>query len=111
MTKEYLSSPSHTTKETDMKKVFLIYKFANTPNEMLQSYIEQIDDRHQAHSYFKKIARMVHPDKNKHHLANEVFVKVQGALEVTAIPSRVTNCFYSRGNRSSFNNELYTACR
>ena len=44
MAQEYLSSAA-TNKETDQQKVFLIYKFANTPQAMVYSYIEQMEDR------------------------------------------------------------------
>ena len=42
MAQEYLLSSTATNKETDPQKVFLIYKFANTPQAMVYSYIEQM---------------------------------------------------------------------
>lgn len=52
------------------KKVFLLYKFDQTPEAMILLAIESMGDRDQARAYFKGIAKMVHPDKNSHPLAS-----------------------------------------
>jgi len=57
-------------KETSFQKVFLVFKFANTPQSMIDEAIEAMGDRNHARSYFKSIARMIHPDKNAHPLAS-----------------------------------------
>ena len=84
MTKEYLAEPA-LEKETDFQKVFLIFKFAITPEPMIEQFVNEIEDLAKARSYFKKIALNVHPDKNKHVQANEVFQKVARALEYIAM--------------------------
>ena len=78
---------------------------------MIDEAIEAMGDRNQARSYFKSIARMIHPDKNAHPLASQAFLKVQSALEATAEAKRsVTACFYrEQENRASY--QEYTACR
>ena len=40
---------------------------------MIERCIELMGDMDRARKYFKDIARMVHPDKNSHPLASEVF--------------------------------------
>ena len=39
----------------------------------------------QARFYFKMVAQQVHPDKNRHPLANEVFQKIKAALEYCSV--------------------------
>ena len=80
LAKEYMAR----TGESDSQKAFLIYKFANTSEQMIQHAFQQMGNVCQARFYFKSIARFVHPDKNKHPLANEVFQKISTALENTA---------------------------
>ena len=45
-----------------------------------------MESREEARSYFKKVARMIHPDKNSHPLAGEVFHKISDALKMTSLP-------------------------
>lgn len=80
MAREYLASESAVQMPED--KVFLVYKFLETPEAMIMQGILAMGDQVQARAYFKKIARMVHPDKNRHPLANEVFYKISHALEL-----------------------------
>lgn len=78
---------------------------------MIDEAIDAMGDRSQARSYFKNIARLIHPDKNRHPLANEAFQKVSMALEATAVVQQtVTACFYEQPrNRTVYSD--YTACR
>lgn len=62
-----------TTTNLTEKKVFLIYKFDQTPEAMIRLAIETMGDRDQARAYFKGVAKMIHPDKNSHPLANQTF--------------------------------------
>ena len=41
-----------------------------------------IGDSEQTRGYFKKIAKLVHPDKNGHPLANTVFQKLSNATQL-----------------------------
>ena len=81
--KAYLASES--AEPMPEEKVFLVYKFLGTSEAMIMQGILAMGDQTQARSYFKKIARMVHPDKNRHPCANEVFQKISHALELIQV--------------------------
>lgn len=51
-------------------------KLNETPFEMLLSGLKMMGDTENTRSYFKKFARMVHPDKNGHTLAKTSFQKL-----------------------------------
>ena len=57
-------------------KVSLVYKFAATPHEIIVEGMLGLGSFEAMHQYYKKLAKMLHPDKNTHELANEVFQKV-----------------------------------
>ncbi len=59
--------------EKDNDKVYLVYKFLNTPSDILQEGLYQMLERQEANAYFKKLAKQLHPDKNAHPLAKEAF--------------------------------------
>ena len=62
--REYLAS--ETAEKIPEDQVFLVYKFLETPEAMIMQGILAMGDQVQARAYFKKIARMVHPDKCRH---------------------------------------------
>ena len=68
--------------EKDHDKVFLVYKFLNTPAEVLQEGLFQMYQRQEANSYFKKLAKQLHPDKNSHPLAKDAFQKLSTTLSL-----------------------------
>jgi len=47
----------------------------------------------QAQHYFRKLAKLLHPDKNQHHLAKEAFQKLREALQVVSSASSQTGTF------------------
>lgn len=59
--------------EKDFDKVFLVFKFLNTPKEMIQEGLRQMLERQETSKYFKTLAKQLHPDKNAHPLAKEAF--------------------------------------
>lgn len=50
---------------------------------MIMHAIKSSENTNDVRKYFKKIALLVHPDKNSHPLANDVFKKFSDALRVT----------------------------
>ena len=84
------------------EKVFLIYKFAETSEAMIDSAIREMGDSTQARAYFRKIALLVHPDKNEHPLANTVFQKISNALQMTASVKSENLSYPSRCNDGQF---------
>jgi len=86
LTKEFMAAGNRDLKLTE-DKVFLIYKFDETPESMILQAIETMGDKDQARAYFKGIARFVHPDKNGHPLANSVFQKISNALALSSAPT------------------------
>ena len=63
LAKEYLAANSS---DLPFNKVFLVYKFDETPEAMIMQAINTMGDADRARFYFKGIARLVHPDKNSH---------------------------------------------
>ena len=51
----------------------MVFKFNETPDDVVLQGMMLMGDSEQTRSYFKKIAKLVHPDKNGHPLANQVF--------------------------------------
>ena len=50
---------------------------------MILHAIKNSSDPLEVRKYFKRMALLVHPDKNSHPLANDVFKKFSFALRVT----------------------------
>ena len=69
--KEYLNSQGLSSSE--FTKNFLIYKFNGTPLDIIVKGLKAMGDLNASKSFFKKIALQVHPDKNSHPLAKDVF--------------------------------------
>ena len=65
----------------NFEKVFGVYKLYQTNQETITMYIESMDSLDNANSYFKKIALLLHPDKNCHPLAEQAFKKVKEAYD------------------------------
>ena len=57
-------------------------KFSETPDEVILKGMKLMGDSEQTRSYFKKLAKLVHPDKNGHPLSNEVFKKISNATQL-----------------------------
>lgn len=66
--------------ETDFNKVFLIYKFDATPHDIIVQGLLNFAGFDALNQYYKKLAKMIHPDKNTHDLANAVFQKISQAF-------------------------------
>jgi hypothetical protein len=64
-------------------QVFLVYKFIETPIEMLAEGMGRLP-KETAKKYFRTIALQLHPDKNAHPSAKEAFQKMQQALELSS---------------------------
>lgn len=84
MTDEWIKS-----KETDLEfdAVFLIYKFLNFPPDLM---LKGLSSKKEAElkSYYHLVAKLLHPDKNSHPLATEVFQKF-GNLHAQALKNMV----------------------
>ena len=84
LTREYLGKLSATesaNEKLSFQKVFFVLKFNETPENVLLEGLKLMGDSDQTRAYFKKIARLVHPDKNGHALASHVFQKLSSATE------------------------------
>ena len=86
LAKEYLASLGETQilseEKLSFQKVFLVLKFSETPENVLLEGMKLIGNSDQTRSYFKSLAKMVHPDKNGHPLAKTVFQKLSNATEL-----------------------------
>ena len=60
-------------------QAFLVYKFLNTPEEMLVAGMTQMQPV-QLTQFYRKLAKQLHPDKNRHPQAKEAFQIVYAAM-------------------------------
>jgi len=67
--------------ETDFDKTYLVYKFVETPLSAMQVGLQGMVQTERARSYFKTLAKQLHPDKNGHPMAKEAFQKLNMALD------------------------------
>ena len=67
------------------QKVFLIYKFDATPAEVIQQGLLKLKSQEELSKFYKDLAKLTHPDKNDHPLANQVFQKISHAYQ-TVMP-------------------------
>ena len=85
LSKEYLASLSESGRNDEKlssQKMFLIYKFNETSDEVLLQSLKLMGDSENTRGYFKKIALLLHPDKNAHPLANAIFQKLSNATQL-----------------------------
>lgn len=85
LAKSYLASLDSAKKQDEKlsyQKVFLAYKFNETPSHVIVKGMLMMGDLEQSRGYFKKLAKLVHPDKNSHPLSNEVFQKLSNATQL-----------------------------
>lgn len=64
--------PEQPQMEENSEKVFIVFKFIHTPIEAIIAGMMQMQ-RDQAMQYFRKLALLLHPDKNQHLQAKEAF--------------------------------------
>ena len=64
-----------------MKKesAFLVYKFLNTPQDMLVAGMARMQPT-ELTQFYRKLAIQLHPDKNRHPQATDAFQVVQAAM-------------------------------
>ena len=61
--------------------MYNVFKIVFMPEEVLVATMKMLTDQ-QKKSYYRKVALIVHPDKNRHSLAKDAFSKLQHAYEV-----------------------------
>jgi len=61
-------------------QAYVVYKFLNTPHEMLVAGMTSMQPQ-QLVQFFRKLAIQLHPDKNNHPQATDAFQAVQTAME------------------------------
>lgn len=83
-------SSCSTSSNKHFGQVFLVYKFVNTPVDMLIEGMKRMM-KDQATKYFRKLAIQLHPDKNSHPMAKDAFQKLAAALQAVAVSS-ATRC-------------------
>lgn len=70
--------PSDSSIQRD--QVYIVYKFLNTPVDILVSGMQQMDPNNLT-QFYRKLAKQLHPDKNCHPQAKDAFQRVQSAIE------------------------------
>ena len=65
----------------------LVYKFLNTPHEMVVAGMSQMQPA-QLTQFYRKLAKQLHPDKNQHPQAKEAFQVVQSAMDSAQAAAR-----------------------
>ena len=61
-------------------QIYIVYKFLNTPPEVLVSGMKQMQPI-QLTQFYRKLAKQLHPDKNCHPEAKDAFQRVQSAMD------------------------------
>ena len=80
------SSPCSVSKD----QAYLVYKFLNTPNDLLIAGMTQMQPQ-QLIQFYRKLAIQLHPDKNHHPKATDAFQVVQSAMESAKATVRANN--------------------
>lgn len=68
------------TTNVDETSVFQVYKIIYMPSEILQASFKSAGDS--LNSCFRKMAILIHPDKNSHPLSNKAFQKLSQAYNL-----------------------------
>ena len=63
------------------EQAYLVFKFSNTPVEVLESGMMKMQPT-QLTQFYRKLAKQLHPDKNDHPQAKEAFQRFQQAMEL-----------------------------
>ena len=63
------------------QKVFLVYKFLLTPDQMLLQGFQKMD-QHSLRKYQLGLNLQLHPDKNSHPQAKDAFYKIQSLIQM-----------------------------
>ena len=82
LAKQFLSNLTEAERlneKLSAQKVFLALKLHEMPFDLLLEGLKRMGDSESTRSYFRKLARMVHPDKNGHELAKSSFQKLTDA--------------------------------
>lgn len=84
LTSAYLRESVNSGVKVTQEQTYLVYKFLNTPIEMLVQGMVSMD--HPSLSqFYRKLAKQLHPDKNSHPEAKAAFQRVQEALETAKV--------------------------
>ena len=98
MAKNYLAQLSESERNDEklsFQKIFLVFKFSETPETVVLQGMRLMgaSDSEQTRSYYKKLALMLHPDKNGHPLASEVFKKISNAWHSHQLAQKSSSAF------------------
>ena len=77
---QYISSKSFKNNCTQIE-VYNVYKIIHMPFDVLFKTLGMIE-RSQLNSHYRKLALILHPDKNNHEMASEAFKKLTQAYEM-----------------------------
>lgn len=72
MAELYISSKEYLGEFYD--QVITVYRILCAPEEFL--FAKYFSNKENATSTYRQLAKMLHPDKNRHHLSSEAFLKV-----------------------------------
>ena len=99
LAKEFLAGKSFDEK-LSYEKVYLVLKLNETPDRVLLEGMKLMGDSDQTRSYYKKLAKFVHPDKNGHPLAKSVFQKLANATQTAQV-------FFASLKKTSFDHFIH----
>ena len=71
-------------------QAYVVYKFLNTPSDMIIAGMTQMQPQ-QLIQFYRKLAIQLHPDKNHHPQATDAFQVVQNAMESAKTTMRASN--------------------
>lgn len=79
LTTEYKNETGEHDRETN--KIYLTFKFADTSLPLIKAAVKLMNDSERSRRYFEMVANKIDPRDNRHPLAQEVYKKVQQALD------------------------------
>ena len=97
LTRVYMQSLPHLSDSEHnrtQEKSYLVFKFCNTPKEVLESGMMKMQPN-QLTQFYRKLAKQLHPDKNDHPQAKEAFQRVQSAMESAKKSVHVTSAGFA----------------
>ena len=60
----------------EFERVYLTYKFEFSPAEVIRQGLLKLQSHESMTRFYRELAKKIHPDKNDHPLANQVFQKI-----------------------------------
>lgn len=75
MTSMFMTSPKYLG-DCSYEQIFCVYKILSASHEFIRTKYFSQESKEQVASFYRQLARILHPDKNRHPIAGEAFLKI-----------------------------------